>query len=51
MHLLRDQDLDTLRHTYKTLFARLGDAGEAIRHARQAVGAFFDSVPPHDAVG
>jgi hypothetical protein len=40
--LLRDGDLETLRHTYKTLFARLSDGGEATRRARQAVGAHFE---------
>jgi hypothetical protein len=40
--LLREGDLDTLRHTYKTLFARLGD-GEELRRARRLVGDFFDA--------
>jgi hypothetical protein len=40
--LLREGDLDTLRHTYKTLFARLGD-GEELRRARRLVGGFFDA--------
>ena len=39
--LLREGDLDTLRHTYKTLFARLGD-GEPQRRARRLVGGHFD---------
>ena len=43
MRLLRDGDVDTLRHTYKTLFARLGGGGEPVRRARKAVGAFFDA--------
>lgn len=43
VRLLRDCDLDTLRHTYKTLFARLSDGGEAVRRARRAVGAYFDA--------
>lgn len=40
--LLREGDLDTLRHTYKTLFARLGD-GEPLRRARRLVGGHFDA--------
>ena len=43
LRLLRDGDVDTLRHTYKTLFARLGGSGEPVRRARKAVGGFFDA--------
>ncbi|HET9766330.1 MAG TPA: hypothetical protein VFS60_05760, partial [Thermoanaerobaculia bacterium] len=43
LRLLRDGDVDTLRHTYKTLFARLGGGGEPVRRARKAVGGFFDA--------
>jgi len=43
VRLLRDCDIETLRHTYKTLFARLSDGGEAVRRARRAVGAYFDA--------
>jgi hypothetical protein len=43
LRLLREGDLDTLRHTYKTLFARLGGSGEPVRRARKAVGGFFDA--------
>jgi hypothetical protein len=35
--------VETLRHTYKTLFARLADSGEGVRRARRADGAFFDA--------
>lgn len=47
--LLRQGDLETLRHTFKTLFARLVDGGEAIRRARRAVGAYFESEPGRPA--
>ena len=43
LRLLRDGEVDTLRHTYKTLFARLGGGGEPVRRARKAVGGFFDA--------
>jgi hypothetical protein len=43
VRLLRDGDVDTLRHTYKTLFARLAGSGEGVRRARKAVGGFFDA--------
>jgi len=43
LRLLREGDVDTLRQTYKTLFARLGGAGEPVRRARKAVGRFFDA--------
>jgi hypothetical protein len=41
--LLREGDVETLRHTYKTLFARLAPGGEAVKRARKAVGGFFDA--------
>lgn len=41
--LLREGDVDTLRHTYKTLFARLNGDGEGVLRARRLVGAFFDA--------
>jgi hypothetical protein len=44
LRLLREGDVETLRHTYKTLFARLAaSAGEPVRRARRAVGDFFDA--------
>ena len=43
LRLLREGDVDTLRHTYKTLFARLGGTGEPVRRARKAMGGFFDA--------
>lgn len=43
LRLLREGDVDTLRHTYKTLFARLAGGGEAVKRARKAVGGFFDA--------
>jgi hypothetical protein len=41
--LLRDGDLDTLRQTYKTLFARLGGDREGVVRARRLVGSWFDA--------
>jgi hypothetical protein len=49
VRLLREGDLETLRHTYKTLFARLADGGEGVRRARRAVGTFFESEIEHPA--
>jgi hypothetical protein len=43
LRLLRTGDVDTLRQTYKTLFARLAGASAAVKRARQAVGGFFDA--------
>jgi hypothetical protein len=43
LRLLREGDLDTLRHTYKTLFARLGGDGDGVLRARRLVGSFFDA--------
>ena len=43
VRLLREGDVETLRHTYKTLFARLAGGGEPVRRARRAVGSFFDA--------
>jgi hypothetical protein len=41
--LLRQGDVETLRHTFKTLFARLAGGGEGVRRARRAVGSFFEA--------
>jgi hypothetical protein len=49
--LLRDGDLDTLRHTYKTLFARLGGEGEGVQRARRLVGGFFEAASQPPAAG
>jgi hypothetical protein len=50
LRLLREGDLDTLRHTYKTLFARLGGDGDALLRARRLVGSFFDAEVASPAV-
>lgn len=51
LRLLREGDLETLSHTYKTLFARLNDGSEAVRRARRLVGAHFDGEAPGAAAG
>jgi hypothetical protein len=48
--LLRQGDVETLRHTFKTLFARLADGGEGVRRARRAVGDHFEAASGHAAV-
>ena len=41
MKLLRERDLEALRHTYRTLFGRVVDAGEDSRRAHQLVHEHF----------
>lgn len=39
--LLRDRDLETLRHTRTTLFSRIVEPGDDIRRARELIDGFF----------
>ncbi len=39
--LLKDRDLDTLQHTFRTLFGRIVEPGEDIRRALQMIDAHF----------
>ncbi len=39
--LLQDRDLETLRHTWRTLFARIGEPGPDAERARELVEAFY----------
>ncbi len=40
--LLADRDLETLRHTWRTLFGRLVEPHEDARRAAELVGGFYD---------
>ena len=40
--LLRERDLETLRHTHRTLFGRITEAGEDLRRSARLVAGFFD---------
>lgn len=39
--LLREGDVETLRHTHKTLFSRIRDQGEDLRRASRLVAGYF----------
>lgn len=40
--LLREGDLETLKHTYRTLFSRIREPGEDARRARGLIADYFD---------
>ena len=39
--LLQERDLDTLRHTYRTLFGRILEPREDVQRARELVGTYY----------
>ncbi len=39
--LLKDRDLDTLQHTFRTLFGRIVEPGEDVRRALKMIDAYF----------
>jgi hypothetical protein len=41
LKLLKDRDLDTLQHTFRTLFGRIVEPGEDIRRALQMIESYF----------
>jgi len=41
--LLQERDVDTLRHTYRTLFGRILEPREDVRRARDLIGEFYAS--------
>ncbi len=43
INLLRDRDLETLRHTHRTLFGRFKDPSEDLEKAQRLVQAYFES--------
>ncbi len=43
--LLKARDLETLKHTHRTLFSRISDPNDDIRRAHELIARFFGSVP------
>lgn len=43
--LLKARDLETLKHTHRTLFSRVTDANDDIRRAQELISRFFGNVP------
>ena len=43
MKLLKERDLDTLQHTFRTLFGRIVEPGDDIRRAYEMIGSYFKS--------
>ncbi len=41
--LLRARDLEALRHTHRTLFARIVEPGDDVRRAEELVGGYFET--------
>jgi hypothetical protein len=41
VNLLRERDVETLQHTYRTLFGRVQDPGKELRRAEELIGAYF----------
>ena len=41
MKLLKERDLDTLQHTFRTLFGRIVEPGDDIRRAYEMIGSYF----------
>ena len=39
--LLKERDLDTLQHTFRTLFGRIVEPGDDVRRAYEMIGSFF----------
>ncbi|MDX1632335.1 MAG: hypothetical protein R3234_10760 [Thermoanaerobaculia bacterium] len=42
--LLREEDLETLKHTHRTLFSRVKEPGEDARRAARLVGEYFQAI-------
>lgn len=53
IHLLQDRDLETLRHTHRTLFSRILEPRADVRRARELVASFYgaDDEPPPEPQG
>ncbi|MCP3962903.1 MAG: hypothetical protein GY719_34115 [bacterium] len=39
--LLKERDLDTMQHTYRTLFGRIVEPGDDVRRAYEMIGSYF----------
>lgn len=46
--LLRERDLETLRHTRTTLFSRIVEPGDDVRRARELIDGHFSGEEPED---
>ncbi len=42
--LLKNRDLDTLQHTFRTLFGRIVEPGDDVRRAQEMIVSYFDEV-------
>ncbi len=42
--LLKDRDLDTLQHTFRTLFGRVVEPGDDVRRAHEMIASYFKEV-------
>lgn len=49
--LLQERDVDTLRHTYRTLFGRILEPREDVRRARDLIGDYYGSAEGRRASG
>jgi len=49
--LLQDRDVNTLRHTYRTLFGRILEPREDVRRARELISDFYGSREGRKAAG
>lgn len=49
--LLQNRDVDTLRHTWRTLFGRILEPREDVRRARDLIGDYYGSPEGHKASG
>ena len=49
--LLKERDLDTLQHTFRTLFGRIVEPGEDVRRALELIAGHFAATPAEPAAG
>ncbi len=42
--LLKERDLDTLQHTYRTLFSRVVEPGDDVRRAQEMIDSYFQEL-------
>ncbi|MCP4661739.1 MAG: hypothetical protein GY856_40575 [bacterium] len=47
--LLKSRDLETLQHTYRTLFGRVVEPGDDVRRARELIEKYFREAPAEAA--
>ena len=49
--LLKDRDLDTLQHTFRTLFGRIVEPGDDVRRAAEMIATYFKEAAAEAASG